>query len=152
MDVTERYMLKPMLGFDFESILQDAFRERGQRTNYDQAVALNYGKASLDRVMWRLGVSADYKFDRLEMNGRFLYGLKIAGDNSVQSQHWFMPPASVPFTVNSVDIGNYAFDLGFGGSWNLDRRRSAKLFMDYNANITKNSGIHTTSIGFLWKR
>ncbi len=63
-----------------------------------------------------------------------------------------VPPGNDPFVVRSVNIGDYAFDLGLGGNWNLNRRRTAKLFFDYNANLAKNSSVHTTSLGILWRR
>ncbi len=146
-DVSDRYLLKPMMGFDFESVSQDGFSETGVA-----AVALDYGKTSIDRLMWRLGFTGDYQFERFEMTGRFLYGLKISGDNAALSTHRFMPPGNDPFVVRSVNIGDYAFDLGLGGNWNLNRRRTAKLFFDYNANLAKNSSVHTTSLGILWRR
>ena len=146
-DMSDRYLLKPMIGFDMERISQDGFTEKGI-----DAVILNYDDVTLDRVMWRLGLTGDYQFDRFELTGRFIYGLKVSGDNTVRSTHRFMSPGNDPFTIQSVNIGDYAFDLGLGGNWTLNRSRSALLFFDYNANLTKNSGIHTTSLGILWKR
>ncbi len=147
MDISDRYMLKPTLGFDYESVSQDAFRETGAAV-----VAIDYGDVSLNRMMWRLGVTGDYKFERFEMNGRFLYGLKIAGDDSAASTHRFMAPGNDPFVIRSVNLGNYAFDLGLGGHWYLNHRRTSKLFFDYNASVAENSNSHTTSLGILWRR
>lgn len=148
MDMSPRYLFKPMIGFDLERLSQDGFSESGAA-----AVALSYEDVTLNRVMWRIGASGDYEYsDRTELNWRFLAGLKVSGDNTVHSTHRFMSPGDDPFEIRSINLGDYAFDFGFGGNWKLNPRRTVLLFLDYNGNFTKNTNTHTSSLGILWKR
>jgi uncharacterized protein with beta-barrel porin domain len=146
-DISERFLVKPTLGFDLERLTQDGFTENGF-----EGVALTYDKTSLTRTMFRLGVTGDYVFKRMELNGRFMYGIKITGENTANSNHHFQNPAGIPFRVDSVDIGSSLFDLGFGGNIGLNQKRTTQLFLDYNTTLSENSNTHTTSLGLLWKR
>jgi uncharacterized protein with beta-barrel porin domain len=146
-DISERFLVKPTLGFDMERLTQDGFTENGF-----QGVTLTYDKTSLTRTMFRLGISGDYVFRRIELNGRFMYGLKLTGDNTVAGNHRFQNPANTPFRVDSVNLGSNLFDLGFGGNISLNQIRTVLLFLDYNTTLGKNSNTHTASLGLLWKR
>ncbi|MDR0704069.1 MAG: autotransporter outer membrane beta-barrel domain-containing protein [Planctomycetaceae bacterium] len=146
-DISERFLIKPTLGFDLERLTQDGFTENGYA-----GVILTYDKTSLTRTMFRLGMSGDYVFKRIELNGRLMYGLKIIGENTAADNHRFQNPAGIPFRVDSVNLGSSLFDLGFGGNIGLNQIRTMLLFLDYNTTLGKNSNTHTASLGLLWKR
>ncbi|MDR1142322.1 MAG: autotransporter domain-containing protein [Planctomycetaceae bacterium] len=146
-DISERFLVKPTLGFDMERLAQDGFTEHGF-----EGVTLSYDKTSLTRTMFRLGITGDYVFQRAELTGRLLYGLKITGDNTAAANHHFQNPANIPFRIDSVNLGSSLFDLGFGGNIALNQIRTSLLFLDYNATIGKNSNAHTASLGLLLKR
>ncbi|MDR1963029.1 MAG: autotransporter domain-containing protein [Planctomycetaceae bacterium] len=147
-DISERFLAKPMLGIDLERLTQDGFTENGDFN----AVLLSYDDVTLLRTMFRLGITGDYVFRRVGLTGRFMYGLKIAGDKTAAAQHHFLNPADASFRVESVNLGSSQFDLGFGSRIGLNRLQTALLFLDYNAALSKNSNSHTASLGLLWKR
>lgn len=146
-DLSERFLLKPTLGFDFERLEQDGFTEKG-----DREIAMHFGETTLTRTMLRLGFSGDYAFRRFDVTGRFLYGLKIAGDDAAVSRHSFRNMPAYGFDIAGVDVGRHAFDLGLGTNIGLNATKSSLLFLDYNATFTEHSNSHAGSLGFLWKR
>ncbi|MDR3197949.1 MAG: autotransporter outer membrane beta-barrel domain-containing protein [Planctomycetaceae bacterium] len=146
-DISESFLVKPILGFDLERLTQDGFTEDGF-----EGLTLTYDKTSLMRTMFRLGITGDYVFRRVELTGRFMYGLKITGENTANSNHHFQNPANIPFRVDSINLGSNLFDLGFGGNISLNRIKTTLLFLDYNTTLGENSNAHTASLGFLWKR
>ncbi|MDR2117704.1 MAG: autotransporter domain-containing protein [Planctomycetaceae bacterium] len=146
-DISESFLVKPLLGFDLERLTQDGFTENGFAGGI-----LTYDKTSLMRTFFRLGITADYVFRRIELTGRFMYGLKITGENTANSNHHFQYPANVVFRTDSVNLGSNLFDLGFGGNISLNQIKTTLFFLDYNTTLGKNSNSHTASLGLLWKR
>ncbi|MDR2757298.1 MAG: autotransporter domain-containing protein [Planctomycetaceae bacterium] len=146
-DISERFLVKPVLGFDLERLTQDGFTENGFAGG-----TLTYDETSLTRTMFRLGITGDYVFQRVELTGRFMYGLKITGENTAGSNHHFQNPANLPFRTDSIDLGSHLFDLGFGGNISLNKIKTTLLFLDYNTTLGKNSNSHTASLGLLLKR
>lgn len=147
MDMSDTWMLKPSFGIDFERVEQDGFTETGS-----VGTGWVYDDASFSRTMLRLGFTSDHQFQRIEVSGRFIYGIKVAGDKYASSRHYVPGSPQSNFNVSSVDIGSSVFDFGIGGNYGLNRSRSALLFLDYNATITENSSAHVGSLGILWKR
>lgn len=146
-DVSECFLVKPVLGFDLERLTQDGFTENGL-----EGGILTYDKTSFTRTMFRLGITGDYVFRRIELTGRFMYGLRLIGKNTVNSNHYFQNPANLPFRTDSINLGSHLFDLGFGGNISLNSIKTTLLFLDYNTTFGKNSNSHTASLGLLWKR
>lgn len=146
-DVSERFIVKGLFGIDVESIRQDGFTESGY-----EAATLKYDSVSLTRAMLRLGLTGDYAFDQSTLYGRFLLGVKVAGDDTAFARRNFVYTPGSQFGIDSVNLKTVAFDVGFGGNFALNRSRSASLLVDYNTNFTTNTNSHAVSLGFLWQR
>lgn len=143
-DLSSRWLLKPSLGLDFEKIDQDGYKESG-------GAAWSFEDVSYSRTMMRFGLTSDYNFGRSELNARVIYGVKLAGDNYAVSRHAIAGNEAYGANISSVHVGTGIVDIGFGGNFGLNERRSAILFLDYNGGFSKRSNSHTASFGFLWK-
>ncbi len=146
-DVSERLMIKGLFGIDTETIRQDGFTETGTA-----AALLRYDKVSLSRTMLRFGLLSNYAFERSDLYGRFLLGVKVAGDETAYSLHRFVYTPGSEFGIDSVNLKSVAVDVGFGGNFALNQQRTTSLFVDYNTNFTSNTNSHAVSLGFLWQR
>lgn len=145
LDMSNRWMLKPTVGIDVERLEQDGFTETGE-------AAWQYGDVNLTRTMMRFGVTSDYTYRRAELTGRVFYGVKVAGDSYASSWHINPSNPAYGFNISSIDIGPSVVDIGFGGNFGLNARRTSLLFLDYNGAFGRNNNSHTASLGVLWKR
>ena len=146
-DLSDQFLFKPTFGVDFERITQKGFSEYG-----DPGIRLSYDGAEFQRLMLRAGASGERLFRRGSLWGRIFYGVKVAGDTTALSHIRLVGTTGPSAETRSVNIGNSAFDVGFGGKHSLNAAKSLWLFADYNGNFAKRSDSHTGSLGFLWKR
>ncbi len=146
-DLSNNLLLKGLLGVDFEYLKQDGFTETGAAP-----AILQYDDVSLSRTLLRLGLLGDYDCGRNELYGRFLLGIKLAGDDHATSTHRFAHTADSNFNVDSVNLKGVAVDLGLGGKVALNDAKTRLLFVDYNTHFTSNTNSHAVSLGFLWNR
>ena len=145
-DVSERYLLKPTIGIESAHFSQAAFTETGN------GMQLAFDKINFDRTMLRIGASSDYALQNMLIWSKFFVNVRVAGDKTAVSQQQFVggPPSGYDFNAHSVGLGNVVFDLGVGGSYYLDVRRSKSLFMDYSAYLADYTNAHSITAGFLW--
>ena len=145
-DVSEHFLLKPTIGIESAHFSQDAYSETGN------GIQLTFDKLNFDRTMLRMGASSDYSLKNALIWSKLFVNVRVAGDKTAVSHNQFFGGRNdeYGFAAQSVSLGDVVFDLGLGGSYYLDARKSKSLFLDYSAYLTEYSNAHSISAGFFW--
>ncbi len=156
--ISERFRLTPMVGFDSEHAWLSNFGEEesiGPNVlpgTFSQAVlysAHQYYDMEYHRNMARAGLTADYIGERGGLNGRIFYGGRIGGDdrtfvrtdccNSICS-----------LDLHGLEYDDYSFNLGAGGWRQIGAQNNKIVSGNYNCNLGNHSTAHNFNLAFNW--
>jgi hypothetical protein len=149
------FILRPTLGFDLQSLWQNAFTEQDYSAISDtygnSRYGLRYNRMNFNRSILRIGFSSETSGSRGGIRMRAFYNTNLGNKNVPISEVAFVGTGNV-FRIHGVDLGKNFLSLGVGANYWLDGEKTSSLFLDYDANIynTKQKvDAHTFSIGFL---
>lgn len=140
-------LLLPTIAFDFEQAWMKGYSEKGGLT------ALKYDDSTLERMMFRFGLGTEYAVRKnLDLKTRIQYATQV---NSIE-----YPRIDVQFinatlpTQRDADIwgsriGRDYLNLGIGLDWQLNARRTTKLYINYDADVYKHATVHAGEVGLV---
>jgi len=138
----------PVAALDFEQAWIGGYRESAGLTS------LVHDGASLERLMFRLGLGGEFDFrNRITLNGRVQYGTQL---NDREYPAVGVRFANGPANQCTADIwgsriGRDYVNVGLGANWKLNSRGDKILYVNYDGKWYNRATIHAGEAGFVTK-
>ena len=153
-------VFRPFVAADVSYVQQNSTRETGF-----SAVALEYQDSDWTQFFGRVGLRADFGWERWNFTGTVAYSRLLAGHEAphVKNDFIYVGENHQTFTVHGNNLGSDFFDVGLGGQICMDKanpnknsaspsmerfKRNSMVFLQYNGSYGVRSNQQTASIGY----
>jgi outer membrane autotransporter protein len=136
-------LLRPFVEADLSYVQQDGANESGWH-----AIALNYKKSDWTQFFGRIGLRADYGWEKFAFTGSLTYAYQMAGDvEPVSTNQFQIDNAGMTFTVKGNNMGRSFLSFGLGTQVYLNKERSRMLFVQYKGDYGDGANNQMATIG-----
>jgi T5SS/PEP-CTERM-associated repeat protein len=140
-------LLRPFAELDLSYIQQNGASERGNHED-DHAIALNYKDSDWTQLFGRIGLRADYGWEKFAFTGSLTYAYQVAGDvEPVSTNQFQIDTAGTTFNVKGNNMGRSFISLGLGTQIHLNKEKSRMLFVHYKGDYGDGANNQTAAIG-----
>ena len=136
-----KFVFRPLAALDLSYVQQNSATEHG----FD-AIRLHYHNSDWVQLYGRIGVKADYTYQKWDLNGSLGCSYLFAGDAAPTVSNQFVTDGPA-FEIEGNNLGHGFFHLGLGGQRWLNERKTRMFFVQYDSEYGKNSNTQTAALG-----
>jgi len=135
------FIFRPHAALDLNYVQQNGATENG----YD-AIRLHYHSSDWVQLLGRVGMKAEYTYERWDLSSTLGYSRLLAGGSAPTVKNQFVTDGPA-FEIDGNDLGSNFFTFGLGARRWLNEKNTRNLFIHYNSEYSKKANVQTAMIG-----
>ena len=160
-EIGRHFMLKPMVGVDYEGMWISSFTEQindGVRLTGTLADTLparrSYDDSHFNRVLFKVGLAGSLAGSQGGISGKIFYGTQLGGNDYATMDATLMDGLMVGDRryYNSLPIGRDFVSLDGSIHRFVNETKTALLFASYQTTLYSSTTVQTILLGFQWMK